>query len=278
MTSRILELFTIPTRRQGVDWKDVVGKHHCSYLGKECVKCRKSQPEIAIGTCSVRHGAEKEVIICPHRFLERRQVLMDCIHLLTLHEPGNELHRVSEVSIPGGSIDYFLVSVRDGKVADFAGIELQAVDTTGTLWPERQRFLQSVGVKEEESEQGKPFGLNWKMTAKTILVQLHHKIETFEQMNKHLALVLQDWLFAYMEREFSFSHVTEARLGDSMHFHTYSLKTAEDQTRLHLRSRKSTDAEGIARCLGRQAQTPLELEQLTTLLQRRISEETLLTV
>ena len=50
-----------------------------------------------------------------------------------MHEPGNELHTVPEVSVPGGSVDYFLASVRDGKVKDFVGIELQTLDTTGTV-------------------------------------------------------------------------------------------------------------------------------------------------
>ncbi len=70
-----------------------------------------------------------------------RQIFIDCLHLLTLHEPGNELHIVPEISIPGGNVDYFLVSVRNKEIKDFVGIELQTLDTTGTIWPERQRFV-----------------------------------------------------------------------------------------------------------------------------------------
>ena len=80
-------------------------------------------------------------MICPFRLLERSQIFTDCVHLLRLHEPGNELRIVAELAVPGGSIDYCLVSVRDGKPRDFVGIELQTLDTTGTVWPERQRFL-----------------------------------------------------------------------------------------------------------------------------------------
>lgn len=86
------------------------------------------------------HGrGESPVVICPHRLLERRKIFVDSFHLLSLHEPGNELHIVPEIALPGGSVDYFVVSVRKGKVRDFVGIELQTVDTTGTVWPERQR-------------------------------------------------------------------------------------------------------------------------------------------
>ena len=128
------------------------------------------------------------IIICPTRLIERRQIFTDCLHLLTTHEPGNELHIVSEVSIPGGSVDYFVVSARDGKVKDFVGVELQTLDTTGTVWPERQRLLKELGLPRGDfaEESTKKYGMNWKMTGKTILVQMHHKIQTFEHVNKPL--------------------------------------------------------------------------------------------
>ena len=129
-------------------WRAVVKAQHCPFTDTKCYKVRKSQPSLSIGTCTLRYGAEKkDVVICPNRMLERKQVFMDCMHLLTLHEPGNELHVVPEVSIPGGSVDYFLVSARDGKAKDFVAIEFQTLDTTGTVWPERQRLLKSFGLK-----------------------------------------------------------------------------------------------------------------------------------
>jgi hypothetical protein len=48
-------------------------------------------------------------VICPYRFLERRVIFADCLGLIR-HEAGDELHVVPEISIPGGSVDYFLVS------------------------------------------------------------------------------------------------------------------------------------------------------------------------
>jgi hypothetical protein len=232
MSNSIFELFTIPTKREEVEWEQVVNKQYCTYLEKTCVKVRKSQPEISIGTCSVHYGVKnpKDIVICPHRFLERNQIFMDCLGLLTLHQKGNELHKVSEISIPGGNVDYILASIRDSKVVDFVGIEIQTLDTTGTWWPQRQQFLKSVGVtvlegdnsnevesadliEGEESkataisieaidildnQQTKPkkkkkgSGMNWKMTAKTILMQLHHKVTTFEHLNKHMVVTIQD--------------------------------------------------------------------------------------
>jgi hypothetical protein len=49
-------------------------------------------------------------------------------------------------------------------VRDFAGIEIQTVDTTGTVWPERQRLLKEFGVPraDEEELSTKSYGMNWR--------------------------------------------------------------------------------------------------------------------
>ncbi len=278
--TKISELFTYSTLSERKDWESVLAMQHCTYLDRKCIKNRKSQAHIAIGTCTLKYGKEEnDVIICPHRLLENRKIFIDCIHLLTLHEPGNELHIVSEVSIPGGSIDYFLVSARNGKVKDFVGIELQTMDTTGTVWPERQKFLQEKGI-EVDAIESKSFGMNWKMTAKTILVQLHHKIQTFENLNKHLVLVVQDCLLIYMQKEFSFSHISQnTKIGDSMHFHSYELKLGQENLySISLFERYSTNAEGIAKCLGLQAEANVELEVILKSLEGKISNFTLLRI
>lgn len=218
-------------------------------------------------------------MICPTRLLERRQIFTDCLHLLTTHEPGNDLHIVQEVSIPGGSVDYFLASARKGKVRDFVGMEIQTLDTTGTVWPERQRLLKKLGVprgdKEEVSK--KSYGMNWKVTAKTILVQMNHKIQTFEHVNKKLVLVLQDKLFGYMTKEFTFEHLKNpAVLGDAMHMHVYRLEKQPDRSfKLGMQSRVSTDADGIAACLGLQAEARIELAQIVAALEAKLSPGTL---
>jgi len=263
-----------------VDWAQVAAEQQCPYIEKKCIKVRKSAPDISIGVCSVNYSRYNEVMICPHRMLERKQIFTDCVHLLTLHEPGNELHLLTEVSVPGGSVDYFLVSVHKDKVADFVGVELQTLDTTGSLWRERALLLIFKGVPVDELDlAAKTFGMNWKMSAKTILVQMHHKIQTFEHLHKHLALIVQDCFYDYMAREFNFTPMQSARQGDSFHIHAYSLREASASSlRLGLKHRTSTDANGIALCLGLQAEAKIELEKIIAYLERRISEKTLLSI
>ena len=280
--NRVIELFGVsPDASEDVDWTEVLAKQWCPYLDRKCIKVRKSDPHISIGTCSVRYGSEEmNIAICPFRLLERRQIFVDCVHLLTLHEPGNEFHVVPEVSLPGGSVDYFLVSAKDRRVKDFVAVELQTLDTTGTVWPARQRLINEAGIAipSADVESTKTFGMNWKMTAKTVLMQLHHKIKTLQNINRHLVLVLQDCLLGYMTREFSFNHLDAARLGDPMHFHAYEFKSVGDHLVLELRKRLSTDAEGIATCLGLQANPNIELARIVDELERKLSDTTLMTV
>jgi hypothetical protein len=279
--SKIVELYGISTESDA-DWPTIITAQQCPFLKRKCLKNRKSQPDLTIGSCTIAAGKLGDpVMICPFRLLERNQIFLDCIHLLTLHEPGNELHIVAELAVPGGSVDYCLVSIRNGKAVDFVGIELQTLDTTGTVWPERQRFahLHNVAVKRADRTSAKSFGLNWKMTAKTILVQMHHKIQTFEHVSKHLVLVAQDALIAYMKGAFNFDHLQSARLGDAMHFHAYRLDENEHgASRLQLAERLSTDGAGIARCLGLQGEANVELGEILQQLEAKVSAHTLMSM
>ncbi len=280
--TKVLELFGLSTKESREDWHRVVDEQGCPFTGKPCFKVRKSEPSVAIGTCIVNYGkSPSPIVICPNRMLERNKAFLDCLHLLSRHEPGNDLHIVPEVSIPGGSVDYVLTSVRRGKVKDFVGIEFQTLDTTGTVWPERQRFLHTVGlpVVEDDRISTKPFGMNWKMTAKTILVQLHHKVGTFEHVNRRLVLVMQDCLLQYMQREFKFGHLDNpARNGDSMHFHAYSIESSNTSLLLSLTDRISTDKDGLTSALGLKAKANVEFEAIARTLESKISRSTRLQI
>ena len=255
-----------------LDFSSALKKQDCPFTGKICTKMRKSNPDIKIGTCSVKYQ-NQDVIICPFRLLEHNQIFIDCLHLLTMHEPGNELYLVPEVQIPGGHVDYFLVSAKNKKVKDFIGIELQTMDTTGTVWPERQKFLNEQGIDVDPSdiESKKTFGMNWKMTLKTILIQMHHKSETFEHLNKYLVLIIQEPLFEHMKSDFNFSKIEGVRLGDPIHIHSYSFCKHENNLQLSLSNRVSTDSEGIANCLGLNAESKVELKDIIVLLESKIS-------
>ncbi len=271
--SKISEFFGLFCRDASLDFKHAMESQICPYTQGVCTKMRKSDPEVKIGTCSVQYQ-KQHIIICPFRLLEHNQIFIDCLHLLTMHEPGNELYLVPEVQIPGGHVDYFLVSAKDKKVKDFVGIELQTMDTTGTVWPERQKFLYEQGIEayQETQNKKKSFGMNWKMTLKTILIQMHHKSETFEYLNKHLVLIIQKPLYEHMKSDFNFSKIEGVRLGDPVHIHSYLFEEKENKLSLSLHTRVSTDSAGIADCLGLNAQSRVELQDLIRVLEPKLVE------
>lgn len=276
---KVVELFGVSTANQDAKWEEILKKQICPFTKKRCYKVRKSEPSISIGTCTVRYGSENvPVIICPNRLLQKRKVFMDCLHLLQLHQPGNDIHVVPEITVPGGSIDYIIASVKNGKVVDFVGVEFQTLDTTGTVWPQRQKFLKDKGFEVAESDMSKSYGMNWKMTAKTILIQLHHKVDTFEHLNKHLVLIIQDSFFDYMKKEFSFEGINNpALVGDSFQFHAYSV-TETVEFSLSLKERMSTNSDGIAKCLGLNAEAKVELVSILQAIELKLSDDTLLKI
>jgi len=111
------------------------------------------------------------------------------------------------------------------------------------------------------------------------LVQLHHKIETLEHLGKHLVLILQDHLLTYMKEEFCFNHLNlPGKVGDSMHFHSYSLEPSGVSFSLVLKDRLSTDAAGIATCLGLSGEAKVCLQTIISELERKISNQSLMTI
>ena len=278
----VVEIFGNPVGSTNGNWTDIVAEQSCPYISGPCYKVRKSDPNVSMGTCAVNYSKKNELlVICPSRLRERNQVFLDCIQLLTNHEAGNELHLVREVSIPGGSVDHFIVSSRGGRAVDFVGVELQALDTTGDWWPLRQKALRDLGVQVtvDPEDERKQRGINWKMTAKTILVQIHHKIQTFESVNRKLVLVIQDQLLEYMQHEFNFNDVNEpALVGDSMHIHAYKADGRQHGFQLNLGRRLSTTAAGVAQCLELQAEPNLELNDIFRALEEKMSDQTRLNV
>ncbi len=276
-----LELFTYSPEQLTTDqWREILKSSYCQYLGKKCDKTRKSQPDTSIGTCTVGYMGNP-VIICPRRFLQRRQVFLDTIHLLEGHAPGNQLHVIPEIALPGGSVDYFVVSVQRGAIKDYLALEIQALDTTGSVWPSRQILInEEIGLPVEGAERDKGYAINWKMSAKTILIQMHHKVKTLELLGKKLVLVLQDVFFNYITQEFASSSLQEAETARSVHFHIYEMTEQEDVGTLSIElvSRLSTTTLGIEQMLGLQADAAVSEESLLTRLSAKISDRTLLTI
>lgn len=269
--SKICELFGLSCSDLSNNFDEVIKTQFCPYIKRECIKSRKSEPNIKIGTCSVKYQ-NQNIIICPHRLLENNQIFIDCKHLITKYEVENELYLIPEVKVPGGYVDYFLVSVKDGKIIDFVGIELQTLDTTGSIWPERQCFLTENGIENGNYISKKPFSMNWKMTVKTILVQILQKSKYFESLNKHLVLIIQKPLYEYMNNHFNFDEINNVNSKDSIHIHAYDFKEEENKYSLLQYLCISTTSVGIANCLGLNKNSVLEENELIKNLEQKLTK------
>jgi hypothetical protein len=218
-----------------------LAREQCPFLKRRCVKIRKSNPSQTIGACTVGFQ-DGPLIICPHRFVQDNRIFLDALYLL---KPNLEYYVVPEITMPGGNIDYFLVGLESLSVVDYAGIEIQSLDTTGSggIWKARQDLAQ------RRFSDTYAYGINWKMSAKTILVQMHHKAEAFEQLGKKLVLVVQKKFFDYVSTEFRTDQLRDAKGTDSVHVHVYDLVPLQSQLRLELKEKKSTDVHGVERML-----------------------------
>ena len=185
----------------------------CPYLGRRCTKVRKSSPQQSIGSCTVGYQG-RPLIICPTKFLHGHQIFVDTVKYLA-DAPAYSI--VPEVNMPGGSVDFFVVAHNDERFIDFCGVEIQALDTTGSgaIWEARQDVLANT----RQDRYG--YGINWKMSAKTILMQIHHKIASFEDVGKRLYLVIQDGFWDYIVREFDATAFRPADTSHSLVVHTY---------------------------------------------------------
>ncbi len=250
------------------DLPEALTTQECPFLRRRCIKIRKSDPTQTIGACTVGYRGNA-VMICPHRFIANNTIFRDAVPLLTEKTPDARLVCVPEIRLPGGSIDYFVVALSSAqRVLDFVGLEIQTLDTTGSggIWEARQDLLRGI-VGERY-----PYGLNWKMTAKTILVQLHHKASAFETIGKHLVLVIQAEFFNYLRARFNTAPLRPADNKDAIHFHVYAVSTTGQGLGLCLQERHSTTAAGAEQMLKIGNDTVVSAEEIAARIEAKLSQ------
>lgn len=230
---RPLEFYGLPVvSPPSEEMRRALAEQVCPFRGRRCIKVRKSNPEQTIGACVVGFQGDA-ILTCPYRMTDRGTIFVNAARLLSedAQERGRVIRVVPEVTMPGGSIDYFVVAFDNlRQVIDFVGLEIQTLDTTGSsgIWQCREDLAAGRPLATSYS-----YGMNWKMTAKTILMQILHKAGTFELLGKKLVLAIQYEFFDYLRRNFRFEHVRPADNADPVHFHVYHVGRRPD-SRLQL--------------------------------------------
>ena len=69
----------------------------------------------------------------------------------------------SQGAVPAAKVDYLAVSILRDAGRDFGGVELQMLDSTGTVRLKRQRLFNVLGIPRvgEGERLKRSFGMNW---------------------------------------------------------------------------------------------------------------------
>lgn len=255
---------------------DALASQKCPYMnGAKCYKTRKSSPDVAIGTCSLYFNkVDQPILICPEPLTKNGEIFKNCFQFISGSIAGSDLYLVPEIKTPVGRIDYVLAAVRNGIPIDFVAIELQTLDTTGSIWNTRQAMLIEHGYNVEEGGAlTSGASLNWRMTAKTILAQLLQKSQLFASMGRNLVLICQTPLFNYMQKTFNFDGVKEADTRDVLHFHMYDYISSPFGMQLKLSSMRSASLDVVESMMGRHMDSNQILKETNATIASRLKPE-----
>lgn len=247
-------------------------KDYCPFLDDTCKKRRKSRGE-SIGTCSVgyRGRGQSEYrphCICPHRF-ETDSVLKEIEPLLI---NDGKYFATPEVPLLGASIDYVAGKRNDdGEVLDFAGVEIQSLDTTGSVWDYREAYYDNE-QKMEDIEQ--TYGINWAMSlTKTMMQQAFKKGQVFRNWGETLVFLLQDVSIEYIRDNYDSSGLHSELKSDPVHFYSYSMNYNynTEQYEWEIDEKLSANIEGVTNMMvAPQDEEPPTREEFVEKIQSRL--------
>jgi hypothetical protein len=161
-----------------------------------------------------------------------------------------EYFTTPEVPLLGTSIDYVAGKrADDGTVLDFAGVEIQALDTTGSVWDYREAYFDDG---QDMGEVDSTYGINWAMSlTKTMMQQAFKKGQVFRDWGENLIFVVQDVSIEYIRDNYDASGLRSVRDDDPVHFYSYSLiyNHSTDRYEWEIDEKLSADIEGVTQMM-----------------------------
>lgn len=170
----------------------------CPFIESPCIKTNHDK-SVVYGVCSVKNINGDEVITCPNRLYADNygiirnvsQYIFPGIPFKTYSEyvrqRGNHNPKVVALGQRSGrevglsrtlSIDWILALIDKGKLADYAGLEIQSMDITGNYrnaWNAYRNLPSNTHARIPESEHG----INWANVHKRLIPQLIRKGSVF---------------------------------------------------------------------------------------------------
>jgi hypothetical protein len=160
----------------------------CPFIGRACTKHDHTNT-ICYGTCSVSNAGQ-EVVICPNRlyannyesirhvsedvfgklpfmmfdeYIKKANASLECVVALGQNSG-------KEVKLSKMSMDWVLAHIKNGKLVEYVGIEVQSIDITGNY---RDAWYAARDQKSVMPASG--HGLNWANVHKRLMPQIIRK-------------------------------------------------------------------------------------------------------
>ncbi len=225
----------------------------CPFIDAECVKFRKSEPEVKIGSCALgikTDGGFQPVIICPERF--RTSDVFNALEA-EFFPSAERVYWVREVNLATiGSFDYVAIAAHSEIVisTNYICVEIQAAGTTGTPWGAIKHYRDNLSLDGAEPV---TYGINWANEyIKTMMQQIYKKgsvISAWDRGRK-IVIALQDIGMDYILKQGS--GIRDHCENDPFQFRPFSMYIdANDQWALKPSEKKySADLSGIVQSLS----------------------------
>ena len=167
----------------------------CPFRDGPCTKSSKTNP---IGICSLSDGHEA-ASLCPVRFIERDVIFTDAARLafgehvrfgifpevrILKIKAGTEGKRDRKI----GKVDYLLGKIENGKVLDFAAVEVQAVYFSGgEIRSPLRYYMENQKLNLANSDRRPDFRSS---AQKRLVPQLQLKVPVFRRWAKKFFVVV----------------------------------------------------------------------------------------
>jgi hypothetical protein len=216
----------------------------CPFINLPCTKTNHDK-SIVYGTCSVStpYG---NCIICPNRLYAStlrviKNVAEDAfgkdVPFLTYSEYVKNCKKYKVCAIALGmysgkevkvgrslSMDWVLAKLRNGKLEEYTGIEVQSIDITGNY---RDNWYAYKSIDKVKSIPSSEHGLNWANVHKRLIPQIIRKSLVYsrsEYVKSGLYFILPDVVYSKFEEIIGNDiPLVKAKSPDVITVHTYSL-------------------------------------------------------
>jgi hypothetical protein len=204
----VQELFTYSATDRSAAARRARATYHCPILNARCNKnnddgAEANDPVLGgpLGVCSVFNpqapGPSSVTCLCPARLYGRGYETLRVLARDVLGEPSLKTYLYGEWLLNGapdgivlvgraepgeirthaGALDWVAAVCRSGRLIKYAGIEAQAIDTTGNYRANRAALM-----REDRAVPLSGHGLNWENVNKRIIPQLLRKGVLLKQL------------------------------------------------------------------------------------------------